>query len=278
MRVGKVEIQAVSDGIINLDGGTLFGSVPRTVWERSCTPDAQNHIRTAMNSYLIISQGRRILIDTGLGTRLSQRQKGFWGLERDADFLENLRSLSLAPEDIDIVVNTHLHADHCGGNTYHRDTALAPVFQSARYCIQRQEWEAATHPNEWSRFQYDPDNFMPVADAGLLDLLDGDTRLTSEVRCVLAVGHTPGHQCVVVESEGEWGLILGDIAPIVPHLERLHWLTSYDMAPMVNLETKKRLLKEALDRKGLVFLCHDSQVQACRLLEKDGRVKAEPVA
>lgn len=272
MRVGRVEIESVSDGTMNLDGGTMFGSVPKSVWSRYCPPDEQNRIRVSMNSYLLTSDGLRILVDTGLGTKLSARQVGFWGLERDGDVRQNLLRLGISPEDINMVVNTHLHADHAGGNTYHRDGVPVPSFPSARYCIQREEWEAATHPNDWSQYQYDQANFLPVAEAGLVRLLDGETLLTPEVRCIPAGGHTPGHQCVVVESEGEWAVIMGDVAPIVPQVERAHWLPSYDMAPMVNLETKKRILQEARKRNGLIFLCHDTQVRACRLVEREGKV------
>lgn len=278
MRVGKVEIQAVSDGIINLDGGMLFGAVPRAVWARRCPPDQQNCIPLALNCYLVVSQGRRILVDTGLGNKLTAREEGFWGLRRDGGLLENLRRLGLVPEDIDVVVNTHLHADHCGSNTLYRDGRLAPTFPRAQYCIQRLEWEAATHPNEWSQWQYLKENFIPVAEAGVLRLLDGDTALTPQVRCILAQGHTPGHQCLVVESEGEWAVIMGDSAPLVPHVERVHWLPSFDMEPMVNLETKKRLFQEARARNGLIFLFHDPQVQAGRLVEQEGKVRLERVA
>ena len=278
MRVGNVEIHCVSDGMINLDGGTFFGSVPKPVWSRRCQTDEQNRIRVAMNSYLIISQGSRILVDTGLGTKLSAREQGFWGLARDGTVTDNLSRLGVLPEDIDVVVNTHLHADHCGGNTYVRDGSLLPSFPRARHCIQRLEWEAAVHPNDWSRYQYLKENFAPVAEAGLLELLDGDKALTSEVRCLMAVGHTPGHQCVVVESEREWAVMIGDVAPLVPQVEKTHWLTSFDMEPMVNMEAKKRILEEARRRNGLIFLVHDPEVQACRLVERDGRVAVERVA
>ncbi len=277
MRVGKVDVQAVSDGIINLDGGTMFGSVPKSVWARYCRPDEHNRIPTAMISYLITSQGRRILVDTGLGTKLSAKQEGFWGLDRDGDIRENLRRIGLPPDEIDVVINTHLHADHSGGNSYYRDGVLVPAFPKAEHWIQQLEWEAATHPNEWSLFQYNRENFMPVAESGQLRLLDGDTQLTPEVRCILAGGHTPGHQCVEIESEGEWAIILGDVASIVPHVERVQWLASYDMAPMINLETKKRLFEKARQRNGLIFLCHDIRVRACRLVEKEGKLEAEAV-
>lgn len=277
MRIGNVGIEVVSDGVLNLDGGTLFGSVPKSVWARYCRPDEQNRIPISMNSCLITSQGRRILVDTGLGTKLSEKQKGFWGLERDGDIRQNLLRLGLSPGEIDVVVNTHLHADHCGGNTYRRDGVAVPAFPRAEYCVQQLEWEAATHPNEWSHYQYDGENFLPVAESGLLRLLDGDTQLTPEVRCILAAGHTPGHQCVLVESEGEWAVVMGDVASMVPHVERVHWLPSFDMAPMINMETKKRILQEARKRNGVIFLCHDIQVRACRLVEREGKVVVEAV-
>ncbi|MDP2726336.1 MAG: MBL fold metallo-hydrolase, partial [Dehalococcoidia bacterium] len=223
------------------------------------------------------SQGHRILVDTGLGTKLSAREEQFWGLKRDGGLIDNLRRLGVAPEEVDMVVNTHLHADHCGSNTHYRNGSLVPTFPQAQYYIQKLEWEAATHPNEWSRYQYHEENFVPIAEAGLLHLLDGDAPLTSEVRCLLAKGHTPGHQCVVIESDGEWAVIIGDIAPMAPQVERVHWLSSFDMEPMVNMETKKRLLQEARARNGLIFLFHDPQVQAGRLVEQEGKVRLEKV-
>lgn len=276
MRLGRVEIQRVSDGIMHLDGGTLFGVLPRTAWSRFFPADEANRIPVATNSYLITSEGRRILVDTGLGTRLSPREIMLWGLERDGHVIENLAQMGVTPEQIDVVILTHLHPDHAAGNTLLVDGKLAPAFPKAQHWVQKREWEAATRPNEWSRMQYDPQNFMPIAEAGLLHLVDGDTAVTSEVRCVLAEGHTPGHQCAVVESDGRHAVVMGDVAPMAPHLERVHLLASFDMEPMANLQTKKRLFQEA-HRDGTVFLlAHDPNAWACRLEEQEGRRRAVP--
>jgi glyoxylase-like metal-dependent hydrolase (beta-lactamase superfamily II) len=278
MQLGKVEIQPISDGTIYLDGGMLFGSVPKAVWQRQVCPDELNRIPLALNSFLLTSGGKRILVDTGLGSKLSERDHQIWGLQREAGLVEGLRRIGLEPGDIDIVVNTHLHADHAGANTFYQDDVLRPSFPRAQYCIQEQEWEAATNPNEWSRWQYLEQNFRPLQEHGLLRLLDGDTPLTPEVKCILAPGHTPGHQCVVIESEGHWAVILGDAAPLIPHVERVHWLPSFDMAPMVNLETKKRLFQEARERRGLLLLFHDPSLWAGRLVEREGKLRLEKVA
>lgn len=277
MRIGKVEIQAVSDGSLGLDGGMMFGSIPKTIWSRRCPPDELNRVLLHLNCYLLLSQGRRILIDTGFGDKLNPKQQQAANLKQDGGILESLRRLGLAPEDIDTVVNTHLHIDHCGGNTCVRDGGLVPTFPRAQYCIQRLEWEAATNPNDWTLWQYWQENYVPLAEAGVLRLLDGDTTLTSEVRCIPTRGHTPGHQCIVIESEGEWAIILGDLAPLVPHAERTIWIPALDMEPLVNLETKRRIFQEVRDRNGLMFFIHDPKIQAGRMVERDGKPMVERV-
>ncbi|MDP2662984.1 MAG: MBL fold metallo-hydrolase [Dehalococcoidia bacterium] len=277
MLVGNVDIQVVNDGVMHLDGGTMFGVIPRTIWSTHYPPDEQNRIPIAINNAFFTSEGRLILVDAGLGSRLTPKQTALWGLVRDGDLIANLSKLGVTPEDIDIVIMTHLHPDHAAGSTRLVDGKLAPVFPKAQFWVQRKEWEAATNPNDWSRFQYEPQNFLPIAEAGQLHLIDGDTPVTSEIRCVLAEGHTPGHQCVVVESAGEWAAIMGDVAPMMPHVERPQWLPAFDMEPMVNLETKKRFYREAREKNGIFFLAHDPNVVACRLVEQDGRVRAKAV-
>ncbi len=278
MYLGNVEIHTISDGVMHLDGGTMFGVLPRTVWSRYYPADDQNRIPVATNCNLIISEGRRILVDTGLGSRLTPRETQLWGLEREGDLVEKLGRLGISPEDIDVVVLTHLHPDHAAGNTRLEDSKLVPVFSRAEHWVQKREWEAATNPNDWSKLQYDQRNFMPIAESGLLRLIDGETAITQDVRCILAEGHTPGHQCVVIESKSEWAIVPSDAAPMVPHVERPQWLPAFDMEPMTNLETKKRICRMALEKKGIFLLAHDPNALACRLVEQDGRVKSEVVA
>jgi glyoxylase-like metal-dependent hydrolase (beta-lactamase superfamily II) len=219
MRFGNVNLHLVSDGVYWEDGGGLFGLVPKALWERVAAPDERNRLKFEMRSLLIESAEQRILVDTGYGDKLTDKERGFISLEGERRLLDSLAKLGIGPLDVDLVINTHLHGDHCGGNTgYDENGELVPTFPWATYCVQRLELADATFPNERTQATYRRENFEPLAKAGQLRVLSGDTRLTDEVRVVVTPGHTRAHQCVVVESGGQTALFLGDLAswPIQP--------------------------------------------------------------
>jgi len=272
MRLGNAELFVLSDGAFRLDGGAIFGLVPKVLWEKVLPPDEWNRVPMALNCLLIVSEGKRILVDTGYGRKLPARQCELLALRRDrGGLLDNLRQLGYAPGDIDFVINTHLHPDHCGGNTVLRDDVAVPAFPNAEYWIQYHEWVDACCPNERTRKTYLPENFSPLQQADQLRLLYGDTQVTDEVRCVVTRGHTRGHQSVIIESAGEVAVFLGDVAARAVHLERLAWTTAFDTEPLETLEAKRALRDWALKKHALLIFGHDVRMPIGRLHRKGNR-------
>jgi len=279
LRIGELEIHLISDGVVWMDSGGPWGLVPRALWSRTLQPDAQHRVPMILTCLLVRAAGRTILVDTGLGDKLDARSIELWGLQRArGTLIEGLARLGVAPDDVELVINTHLHADHCAGNTTRApDGALCAAFPCAEYVVQRREFEDALHPNERTRGTYFLDNYAPLAEAGQLRLLDGDTDLAPGVRVVGTPGHTPGHQCVLFESGGEQALFVADLASYAVHFEKLGWMTAYDVEPLVTLETKRRWQQWAVETGGLLIFQHDTQVPAARLMERQNGRQLAPV-
>lgn len=260
--VGAIGTTILSDGVAHMDGGGVFGRVPRVLWERLLPPDHLNRVPIALNSVLLETEAGLMLIETGYGNKLSEKMTRNVALERPTGtLLDQLAALGIAPGDIKIVVNTHLHADHCGWNTSRLpDGRAVPTFPNARYILQKTEWEAAIHPNELLAATYLAENMQPLKDAGVLDLVEGDLTITPHVRVVLTPGHTAAHQSVWIES-GPSGresaaLFSGDAVVHGIHLERLSWIPAVDDLPLVSLETKKKLIEESLRRQASLIVTH----------------------
>ncbi len=255
----------------------MFGIIPKTLWSRSCPADDRNRITLGLNCALIRSDEHLILVDSGFGRKLSPKLADIYGLDGSLPLEVALGDFGIAPEEVTLVIPTHLHIDHAGGLT-RRDLEgnIVPTYPNARHVLQRAEWELATHPNEITRGTYLPDNFEPLREAGLLDLVDGDAEIVPGVRVELTGGHTEGHQVVWVESEGETALFVAEMVPTTHHL-RPAYIMAYDTHPLETLVQKKRLLAEAHERKALVIWSHDPAVPIGRLAQEDGRwAVAEP--
>ena len=277
MLLGRVRLEIVSDGTFWLDGGAHFGLVPRLLWEQIIAPDDQNRVPMALNCLLVESQGKKILIDTGVGDKLSAKRKEILNLERQKGLVESLKQKGVEPKEVAIVINTHLHADHCGGNTREEGGRAIPTFPQADYWVQEEEWEAAHHPNERTRAAYLPENFDPLQERGNLHLIRGDTPVTSEVRCIVTPGHTRGHQSVVIESGGKKALYLGDLASWAVNIERLAWVPAWDVEPLVNIETKRRIRDWALEEEVLLIFEHDPHIKAGYLRRVGNEFRVEAV-
>jgi len=278
--IGGVEIQVVSDGAALQDGGAAFGLVPRVLWEQVIKPDELNRIPYVLRSLLIRSAGKTILVDTGYGDKLTAKERQRLNLHGERRLLSALERLGVRAEDVDIVINTHLHADHCGGNTMDRDGEVVPTFPNAEYWIQRRELADARYPNERTRGTYFAQNFLPLEAAGQLRILRGDTQVTPEVRCWVTRGHTRAHQVVVIESEGEAAAFLGDACAWKISLERLAWVPAYDVEPMESIESKRRLRDWALRTGALLIFQHDPTIVAGRVHRVAGETEkfvVEPI-
>ena len=281
MRLGETNLQLVSDGEYRMDGAGLFGVMPKAEWQELAEPDEQNRILIPLFCLLIETGTRKILVDTGYGDKLSDQEREFMCLSEEDRLLGSLAAVGVRPEDIDIVINTHLHADHCGGNTrYDEEGNLAPVFPNALYVVQRSELADAMYPNERTRGTYHRENFEPLDRAGRLRVLWGDSRLEDEVRVLVTPGHTPAHQSIVIESCGETAVFLADTAHWPLHMERLEVLTAYDAQPLVTLETKRRLARWAVECGALLIFNHHPDGVAGYLhpTDRPDRFRLEPVS
>ncbi len=277
MKLGRFEIYNLTDGLFRLDGGSMFGIVPKAIWEKSNPPDDRNRIRMNLGVLLVQAQGKNILVDTGAGGKLDAKWADIYALDRKPSLEESLKRLRLSPDDIDIVINTHLHFDHAGGNTIRNlKGQVIPAFPKARYFIQRGEWDWARTPHERTRYAYFPEDFSSLQNNPRLALIEGDTEILPGIRTLVTPGHTEYHQCVLVESEGAKAIFLGDLIPMVSHLPA-PYVMGYDLYPLKTLETKKRILDRAHDERWLLLFQHDPDVSMGYLKKADGKLTLEAV-
>ncbi|MBI1878807.1 MAG: MBL fold metallo-hydrolase [Chloroflexi bacterium] len=277
-KLNNLEYHLLSDGVMWVDGGSTFGMVPRIIWAEIFPPDAQNRLPFALNSMLIRSEGKTILVDTGLGTRLDEKTRQRVRLERpEGGLFEALSRLGVTVEEIDLVVNTHLHSDHCSGNTIRRGDRLVPAFPNAQYLVQRLEWADAIAPNERTRATYLPENYRPLEESGHLKLIDGPTRITGEVRTEVTRGNTRAYQVVILESGEETAVFVADMVSLHYHLERLAWVPAYDLEPMEAIETKRYWQQWMVERDALIIFQHDTQIPFGRLRPDGANFRVEPI-
>jgi glyoxylase-like metal-dependent hydrolase (beta-lactamase superfamily II) len=267
-RIGDVRIHALEAGLQRLDGGAMFGVVPKPLWERRIPADERNRIPLAMRCLLIEAPQALVLVDTGAGNKEDAKFKDIYGIENEGEptrLEDAIRAAGFAPADVDIVLLTHLHFDHAGGNTRREESGrIAPSFPGARYVLQRRELEFARSNNERIRASYLPHNFEPVVQAGLLDLIDGAAEVTDAVSVLPTPGHIPFHQSVLVRSGGETACFLADVCPTSAHLP-LPGVMGYDLEPLVTLETKRGLWERARAEDWLLVFEHDPVVAWGRL-------------
>jgi methylmalonyl-CoA epimerase len=268
--IGDLELISLSDGFIHLDGGAMFGTVPKPLWEKQAPPDPRNRITLGMRP-LIVRGARTMIIDAGLGDKENQKFREIYGVERDRHLDHTLAEAGLSVDDIDIVLATHLHFDHAGGFTA-RDAEgrVRPRFPRAQYIVRRGEWEDATHPHERNRASYLPDNFVPLAEAGVLQLVDDDQTIMPGVRVHRTGGHTMHHQMVVIESGGRTAAFVADMMPTTAHLPEA-WVMGYDLYPMDTLAAKKAFLAAAVAGEILVFFEHEPAIAAGYIREDNGK-------
>jgi glyoxylase-like metal-dependent hydrolase (beta-lactamase superfamily II) len=274
--VGSIRIHALDAGTLKLDGGAMFGAVPKPLWERRIPADERNRIPLAMRCLLVEAPEALVLVDTGLGNKESAKFLDIYGVSNQGTptrLEDAIRHAGFEPSDVDIVINTHLHFDHAGGNTFVDDGGTVWVsFPKARHVLQRKELDFARSRNERIRASYLAHNFEPVVDAGLWDLVDGAVRVTDGVRVLPTPGHIPHHQSVVIESEDQVACFLADVCPTSAHLP-LPWIMGYDLEPLVTLESKRGLWARALDEDWLLVFEHDP-VTAWGRLDPDADVPA----
>ena len=274
LQLGRWKLASVQDGTFALDGGAVFGAVPRPLWEKALAPDERHRVRLASRCLLAVDEaaGRRVLVDAGMGDKWSARHRDLYGLDRSGGDLDRaLAGHGLSRAGITDVVLTHLQFAHAGGVTGRGARgALECTFPNATLHVQRRNWLWAHAPTEKDRASYLAENLEPLAHCGRLHLLEGPCELAPGLEIIVTEGHTTGGQLPRFHGDGTHLTFCGDVIPTRAHL-RIPWVMAYDLHPLTTIEDKKMLLAEALEDDGLLFLEHDPDVAACRLVERDGQ-------
>jgi glyoxylase-like metal-dependent hydrolase (beta-lactamase superfamily II) len=255
--LGQFTVYGLRDGYFYLDGGAMFGVVPKVLWEKIYTPDKLNRIQMGLNSLLIETRKALVLVETGIGPELDPKFRNYYSVEQQPGLVGELENLGFKAQDVDFVINSHLHFDHCGGNTIRNDDGeLVPAFPNARYIIQKGEWEYGQNPCFRDKPSYMPATFLPLAKHGCLQLVDGNTQITEGVEVLMVPGHTSHHQCIKVTSDSEVLFFLADLVPMSGHVG-LSYIMSYDLFPLETLENKKKYFDQALAEDWTLAFVHD---------------------
>lgn len=273
--IGDFELTVFSDGIYSLDGGAFFGVVPKTLWSKKVKADEKNLVPVGLNSLLVRTGERNVLIETGIGNKLSEKMIKIYG--QPAKLLENLNAGGVAPDDIDVVINTHLHFDHCGWNTVRDAEGVTPTFPRAKYYVQEGEWQHARRQFERDRISYISDNYDPLIETGQMELLKGDRQIVPGISVRVFPGHTAYMQGVIIESGGRRACYISDLIPTTAHID-LTWGMSFDLFPMDTVESKKKYYAGSIPDKWLTVFTHDPNLPWA-YVERDveGRLVAQPL-
>ena len=272
--LGDFELTAISDGNYLADGGAFFGVVPKVLWERKVKADDLNRIAVSCNSVLVRTGRQNILIETGAGNKLAEKLKRVYQTEEK--LLDNLHAAGAAPEDIDIVINSHLHFDHCGWNTVYKNGVAVATFPKAKYYAPEGEWKHGSLQLERDRISYISDNYDPLIRSGQMQLLNGDSEIVPGISVAVYPGHTRSMQAIFIRSGGKTACYISDLIPSTWHLD-VTWVMAYDLFPLETIENRKRYYSKAVPEKWLTIFTHDPEIPWAYVESKDGKYAAEPV-
>lgn len=286
MIIGDYRFKVIPDTEFRLDGGAMFGVVPRVLWERVCPSDEFNRIRMNMNCVFIDTGKDKIIIETGIGEKWTDKQIEMYGMSRERSFAESLFEIAgCTPQDITIVVNTHLHFDHAGGNTVrsYKGEGLTdgsgdstPSFINARYLVSRAEFEHAEHPHERDRASYLPENWRPMQATGQLELMPEIYDVVEGLTVSQVRGHSETMQTWKLACGGEIVFGFADLIPMKHHLP-MAWIAGFDLYPTETLAFKKEILPKAVSENWMCLFYHDMETPLCRLTAVENKIKAVPV-
>lgn len=269
--LGDFELSIFSDGTYPLDGGAFFGVVPKIMWSRKVQADEKNFVQAGLNSLLIRTGKHTVLVETGIGGKLSDKMIKIYG--QPAQLLRNLAAAGVTSEDIDVVINTHLHFDHCGWNTVRKADQVVAAFPRAKYYVQRGEWEYSQKPSERDAISYISDNYNPLIESGQMELIEGSREIVPGIRVEEFPGHTAHMQAVIVESSGKTACYISDLIPTSAHLD-VPWVMAFDLFPLDTIASRKRYYARALPEKWLTVFTHDDQVPWGYVEQVDGKLLA----
>lgn len=255
LTLGDFELSILSDGTYPLDGGAFFGVIPKVMWSRRVQADEQNHVAAGLNSLLVRTGEKNVLIETGIGNKLSERMIKFYG--QPAKLLDSFSAAGIAPEEVDAVINTHLHFDHCGWNTMRRaDGAIIPTFPRAKYYAPQEEWEYAQRPSDRDAISYISANYDPLVSSGQMTLLNGGEEIVPGISVRIFPGHTAHMQAVIIQSRGNTACYISDLIPTSAHID-IAWGMSFDLYPLETIESKKRYYLQSIPQRWLTVFTHD---------------------
>ena len=278
MLVGDYRVEIIPDTEFHLDGGAMFGMIPRNLWSQVCPPDEQNRIRMNMNCVFIDTGKEKILIETGIGDKWTPKFVSMYGIERKQTLAESLKQRAgVDAADVTIVINTHLHFDHAGGNTTLDEQGKAvPVFSKARYLVTQSELEHANQPSERDRASYLPENWLPLVELNQLEGKDSNYEVVPGLRMETWPGHNHSMQCWRLTSGSQTMFGFADLVPMRAHV-KYPWIMGYDLYPTETLESKKKLLPQAASEGWLCVFYHDPEAPVCRLENKQDKITALPI-
>ncbi len=265
--LGDIEITHVGDGTCYFDGGGFFGVVPKALWQRQLPADEMNRVTAGLNSLLVRTGKHTVLVETGAGNKLPEKTKHIYCVQEK--LLESLADAGVRPQEITLVINTHLHFDHCGWNTVRRNGQVEPTFPNARYYAQEGEWQHACRQLERDRVSYISDNYDPLVRSGQMQLLDGDQEIVPGICVKVYPGHTRHMQAVIIRSGGQTMCYISDLIPTTAHLNPT-WVLAYDLFPLETIESRKQFYAEAIPGKWLVAFTHDPSIPWA-YLEMEGK-------
>jgi glyoxylase-like metal-dependent hydrolase (beta-lactamase superfamily II) len=273
---GDFHLTIVSDGPYFADGGAMFGVVPKTLWEKKTRADALNRIVCGTNSVLVrTGNGKTVLIETGIGSKLPEKLAKIYDCK--AQLLNSLAAAGVRPEEIDIVINSHLHFDHCGWNTHRIGNEIVPTFPNAKYFTHRGEWEHGCAQYERDRVSYISGNYDPLIRTGQMQLLDGDGQIMPGISVALYPGHTRNMMAILLQSGGKTACYISDLIPTTAHLD-LAWVMAYDLYPLETIQNRKRFYSQALPEDWLVIFTHDHETPWAYLQQDErGKMLTRPV-
>lgn len=277
MKFGDLELFVLSDGKFKLDGGAMFGVVPKVLWERTNPPNEMNRIALGLNCLLIKTNKDVILVDTGIGENYTEKFFEMFEIDKSTNLLKSLGSIGIAAENVSKVVLTHLHFDHCGGNcTKDQSGELKPTFSNATYYFQKNEFEYAKKPDPRSRGSYLAQNWQAVEESGQVKLISGNQEIVSGIEVFVTGGHTRDHQIVKIRTNGKTACFLADLVPTDSHI-KTPYVMGYDLYPKTTMEMKEKVLKQALQENWLLIFEHAPAVKGGYLTEKEGKLQIEEI-